>query len=153
MGINKRFIKLLTEEKLTMFFDLIGEEGLKMIIPGKKTLKSLDDLDGIFYTIDFLKKEKLITVEEAGNIKAPHVLDCLQGGFKNNKRFISHASDIREKLKKYYKIKIKINPVIYDFIKNGYKTDLQKDRRMNFWLPILIAIGTVIALVFIERIK
>ena len=59
MKLSKKFIKLLTEEKLTKVFDLLGKDGLGLIIPGEKTLNSLEALDEIFYTIDFLEREKI----------------------------------------------------------------------------------------------
>ncbi len=82
MKINKEFVNLLIEEKeFTTVYDLIGEDGLKMIISGKKTLNSLKDLDEIFYTIDFLEKENIIIIRKSINIRAPHVGDCLRGGY------------------------------------------------------------------------
>ena len=141
MKINKNFITLLTEEKLTKVFELPGEDGLGVIIRGKKTLKSFEDVDEIFYTIDFLEKEKMITVSESIDIGTPNVGDCLQGGVPGNKRDIRHWMDTDKKLGEYYKKEIKTNFTIYDFVKNGYKTDLQKERNRNFWLPISIAIG------------
>ena len=152
MEINKKFIDLLTEEKLTRMFELLGRDGLDMIVWDKKTLKSLDDLDEIFYTIDFLEREKMISITSAGNIRTPHVGDCLRNDLNDSDREIRHLMDTNDKLKEFYSKEIKTTFLIYDFIKNGYKTDLQKERWRNLWLPICIAIGTVIGVAFFAPI-
>ena len=149
MKINKEFVKLLTEEKLTMVFELLGRDGLGMIIADRKTLKSLDDLDEIFYTSDFLEREKMIIVKQSGNTKAPHVGDCLQEDIKDSGKFIRHLMDTNDKLKEFYTKEIKTNFTIYDFVKNGYKTDLQKEKDRNLWLPIGVAIGTIVGVSFL----
>lgn len=149
MKINKDFIKILTEEKLTTVFDLLGKDGLGMIIHNKKTLKSLDDLDEIFYTIDFLEREKMIIIKQAGNAQAPNVGDCLQAKMEESDVAVRHLIDTNERLKVFYTKELNMNYVIFDFIKNGYKTDLQKERDRNFWLPIWIAVGTTVGVSFL----
>ncbi len=68
---------------------------------------------------------------------------------KYDERSIRHLIYTNEKLREYYGKEIMTNFSIYDFAKNGYKTDLQKERQRNFWLPIWIAIGTVIGVSFL----
>ena len=151
MKIHKEFVNLLKQKREAWVRDLLGEDGLKIIVCNsnkcEKNLNSLDDLDRIFYTLEFLERENLVTV----TLQDYHVIyqaeDCLKCQLEKSE--IDHLFFTQDLFEKHYRKKIKIETSFFDFIDSGYKTDLQRERKINFWLVISIAIGTAVLASFL----
>jgi len=138
MKINKEFVNKLSERKISEIGDIIKEmnflkieNGSIMNLNEKRIYKKLEE---IFYTVNFLKKEGFAVFEEYISKSSP---DINISNFSEDLRKISY---INELMKEYWYKNIKIGPFFYNFIENNYKTDTQKERKINFWLPIGIAI-------------
>jgi len=147
MKINKEFIDLLKKKREATVRDLLGREGLRLIVAMaggcEKNINSLDQIDEIIYTLEFLENEKLIKIVGSDNHIIYHIGDCLKNGVKKDK--IDHLFFTQELLRKHYNNRIEIRTAFFDFTDHcfpflRYKTEKQREKIINFWLPISIAI-------------
>lgn len=131
-----------------MVRDFLGSEGLKLVVSknGKceKNIKNLEQIDEVIYTLEFLEREELISViKNCDNHVVYHVGDCLENDPKEDE--VDHLFFTQELLEKNFNNKVKIETKFFDFIDHWfwffqYKTEKQREKIINFWLPIVVAI-------------
>jgi hypothetical protein len=136
MTIHKEFIDQIIFRREAVLGQLLGEDGLKL----KSTAKNVDDLvdplDRIFYTIDFLQKERLIDRESGYNVGTD--LFGLPVGQDYEKVYATmHLYDLWKDAGSW---KIKAKPGLVHFKQQGYQTDSQIKEKKQFWLTIAIAL-------------
>ncbi|MCR4334759.1 MAG: hypothetical protein NUV47_03485 [Patescibacteria group bacterium] len=150
MKLNKNLIDLLKTGRQKRVNELLSRQELNLIVCDNgicsKNLKSLSELDEIFYTLDFLEREHLVTVETGGNDKIYHVGDCLVINSKDlNEEKIDHLIFTQELLEKHYNKIITIQSSFYDFTDHWfcffrYKTEKQREKLLQIWVPVSVAI-------------
>ena len=67
MTIHEKFVDQIIAQYSATLGDLIDEHGLNITKDMKSVDELPDQLDKIFYTLEFLRKEKLIEVKEVSN--------------------------------------------------------------------------------------
>ena len=152
MKINKEFINLLKKKREATIRNLLGRDGLGLVVSNKngceKTIDSLNQIDEIFYTLEFLKREKLISIEEkVDNHVIYHIGDCLKENLKKDE--IDYLFQLQDLLEKYYNSNIKIENNFFDFIDHWfpflkYKTEKQREKLIKILLPIGITVLTAV---------
>ncbi len=148
MGLNKELINLLKKKNEGMVRDFLGREGLKLIVVSngecEKNIKNLKQIDEVIYTLEFLEREELISViKNCDHHVIYHVGDCLKNKLENDE--IDHLFFTQELLEKNFNNKVKIETKFFDFVDYWffpfrYKTEKQREKIINFWLPITVAI-------------
>ena len=134
--------------KRTSFLDqlLKGDESLCLenLKPNLSAL--LNELDGIFYTLEFLEREKLISIIK--NNRTVRV-DLFNGFSEFDAEKEDHV--IFGQIFYYDKLgkegyamswQIKMEPGLLVFKKNGYRTLEQIRSRRSFWLAIGVGVGS-----------
>ena len=145
MKVHKKFITKLAENKFSQVGEIILELGVVT-----KTDRSLRDafhkfkeLEIIFYTVDFLKENNFIefgqkyydrtTFPITSKIVDPEGEELVtHGKIKFLDKYITE----------YWGMEVFIRPSIYKYIDNGFKTDEEKDKDIQFWKGVIIAVVT-----------
>jgi len=148
MKINKQIVNLLRKRKEMVVRDLLGTEGLGLIVAStgggcEKNVDSLEQIDEILYTLQFLEHEELIKEISSDNHVIYHIGDCLKDDLKKDE--IMHLILTQEILEKYYNRKFAVQIAFFNFTDYWlpflkYKTEKQRKEIINFWLPIGVAI-------------
>ncbi|PIU74939.1 MAG: hypothetical protein COS76_03425 [Candidatus Portnoybacteria bacterium CG06_land_8_20_14_3_00_39_12] len=137
MTIHKEFIDQIIKQYSATLGDLISDRGLDIT----KSMKSVDELpdqlDKIFYTLEFLKKEGLIEIKETRSNTTPTIFQIPIG---SDIEKIPAVIFYHEKLKQSYDWDIEIKPGLIHFKQQGYQTDGQIKEDKQFWLAIGIAV-------------
>jgi len=145
MTIHKEFINQIIKQYNATLGDLIGNSGLNIA----KNMKSVDELpdqlDRIFYTLDFLEKEGLIKVEKTSNNMNIDILELPLGADEGK---IPGIIFYEERLKQSYSWSIKMKPGLIHFKQQRYRTDEQIKEDKQFWF----AIGIVILASFLSAL-
>lgn len=140
MKINKKFIDLLLQKREAPVYYLLNEEGLNYFIEKevkklplhKYNRDSLEPIEDIIYTINFLIKEGLV---EKTAEHSPAIPD-----FGEVMRDVYRFHYIEEEFKKVYGLMLKVKLGLFDYKRRGYKTEKQRQEDKNTWLPIIVAI-------------
>jgi hypothetical protein len=146
MNIHKEFTNQIIIKRKAAIRDLItGERSLQLELLKPDSGKLIDELDRIFYTIDFLVRNKLIECTRHSNSSVITLFEGFSFDHKNVDRGVSQVHAIyflQNKLNEggAYSWNIEMNPGLLAFVKNGYKTDEQLKERNNYLLVIGIAI-------------
>ncbi len=151
MKIHKQFVDTLVKMREATVYQILDKEGLGLIIPDihhsggfRFNTSSLDEVDRICFTIDFLEREKLIDATKQPN---GHAVPGLAYMFESVEEMdLKHIWFTENLLKQNYGRDLTINLDIFNFIGKKrlwflrYKTDKQLERFWRFWLPVGIAI-------------
>jgi hypothetical protein len=140
MDVHKEFINQILRKRKAALRDLIaGEASLDLESLKPNLGKLIDELDRIFYTIEFLEKENLIKLHTYNNSYPI----TLFNGFVPAMDDVESSSYWFNKLEKHdYSLEIEMRPGLMAFKNNGFKTDEQIKERRNFWLPIFVGVGS-----------
>lgn len=139
MKINKEFVNILSTKKDGRVGDIIKE--MEILDIQENNIQNLNKhyktLEQIFYTVYFLEKEELIHAYVASMEMIP---SFNFSEFERDKFLADRLSYIHDLIKEYWGKRLKITLKFYNFIDNGYKTDQQKEKILNIWVPIGVAI-------------
>jgi len=137
MTIHKNFVDQIIKQRRATLGDLIGKRGLSISEHAKNVDFLPDQLDKIFYTLEFLEKEKLITVKEVSGNTIPDIFNIPTGSDLEKIPSVIYYS---KKIKQSYDWVIETKAGLIHFSQQGYKTDecIREDRQ--FWLAIGIAV-------------
>ena len=137
MTIHKQLVVQITKKYSATIGALVGNDGLN-IAGGLQSVDGLpDQLDKIFYTLEFLEKEGLIRIKKNDNTQ--HV-DIFRLPFGNDADKIPALHYYHDKLKKAYSWDVEMLPGLLHFKQQGYQTDIQLEKRQQFRQGIFIAI-------------
>ena len=144
MNLHREFInKIILKRQATLIQFLDGEDSLNLsrFKPDFST-PFWNELDSIFFTIDFLRKNDLILVDEKTiQQKLPFLIGFnLDSLSVEDMKYTIHY--FVEKLKISAGWKIESLPGLITFKNNNYQTDSQRRDNKNFWFTILIAISS-----------
>ena len=143
MKINKEFINLLLEKREIYVSLLLGNEGLNYFVekrvnnklyPTEYNQDSLEPIEDIIYTVDFLIKEKL--VEKNGQYSP-----TMPSFGKLSATDFDRCKYVKEKLKEFYGLMLKVRSELFDYRKRGYRTEKQGQEKRVFLLTILNMVG------------
>ncbi len=137
MTIHKEFINQIIKQYSATFGDLIGSRGLNIAKNMRSVDELPDELDRIFYTLDFLEKEELIKVEKTSNNTNIDILKLPLGVDEEKIPGIIFYGD---KLEQNYSWNIEMKPGLIHFKQQGYQTDEQIKEDKQFWFAIGIAV-------------
>jgi hypothetical protein len=145
--IHKGFVDLLLQKRVATYDALVGMQGLcilyqKMIKTSTgsfqaktQPITSLNEIDNILYTIDYLVNKGLIKVYSPGTPQnAFHIGDALKN--KILERDYDKMIFLNGLNQEYWGKQIQINFSLFDFKNNGYQTYEQRQSKRNLWLPI-----------------
>ncbi len=112
-------------------------------------LELLKELDGIFYTLDFLEREKLISITRNRRSESVNIFN----GFtkfnlgKEDEAIFGPIFYLNKLGTKDYAMswQVEMQSGLLAFRNNGYKTNEQRKEQRNFWLAILVGIGSAVA--------
>jgi hypothetical protein len=143
MKIHNKFCEELGELRRSTIGDIVVSLGIVKVENGNiLNLKdNLFELEQIFYTVDYLKKNELVYVESQKI--GSYIPDFNPENFMKkgtDKYLISQMHAMPGFLKNYWGLELVVNPIYYKFIYNGYKTDGEIDNMWNRWLPFLAVI-------------
>ena len=148
MKVHEDFIDKLAETKILRIGEIILELGTVHKTRGSllDAFHHFEELEQIFYTVDFLESKNFIEFGTWHNdctsfpitstIADPHGEELITYG----KMMI-----LKKYVDKYWGQEIIIKPIFYKFIKNGYKTDEEKDKDRKFWQAIIVALVASLA--------
>jgi hypothetical protein len=143
MQIHKKFIDKLAESKCSGIGEIILELGVV-----KKTQGSLldafhhfEELEEIFYTVDFLESKNFIEFGTLYNDGTTFpITSTIADPQGEELTTYGKMMMLKKYLDKYWGQEIIIKPIFYKYIKNGYKTDEEKDKDRKFWQAIIVAL-------------
>jgi|SRR3989338_1567177 len=137
MTIHKKLVEQIIKQYSATLGDLIGRRGLN-ISNGMQSVDELpDQLDKIFYTLEFLEKEGLIEVKKVYSTTIPDILQLPLG---KDEKTIPGIIYYRQKLIQSYDDNIEMKPGLIRYKKQRYQTDEQLKEDRQFWLAIGIAV-------------
>lgn len=154
MKINKKFIDLLLEKREAYVSELLDSKGLNyfvekrvnnIVYPKEYNQKSLEPVEDILYTINFLIKEKL--VEKTGQYSP-----AIPSFGKLSAIDFSRCEYAEKELKEIYGLMLKAKLELFDYKERRYKTEKQKQERSALLLNILYLILAVIFGYFLPKI-
>lgn len=152
MYIHKNFINLIVIKRKAALCDLItGEDSIRLEDLKPNTSELIENLDKIFFTIDFLEKNNLIKCTKYSNNTILSIFDGFsfdQNAEKNNFSQVHSLMYLRDKLKESYSWNIEMQPGLMTFIKNRYRTD-DKIKEIN---NIRLAVGVAVLSSFLTSI-
>lgn len=144
MYIHKKFINQIIIKRKSALCDLItGEDSIRLEELKPNTTKLIENLDKIFFTIDFLEKNNLITCKRYQNNTMVSVLKGFnfdKNAGKNNFSQVHSLIYLQKKLEESYSWNIEMSPGLMTFVKSGYKTEDKIRERNNVLLAVGIAI-------------
>ena len=141
MKPDEKVVDILLKNKELYLSQIVGETGMGIThFENGETVssKNLPKLENVFFTLDFLEKNKLIKIssETGFSVKKDGAqVSCFD-------LIVESSEDeffFRELWKKFNG-RIQIEMSLWEFKKNGYKTDQQKRDFQNVWMPIVAAI-------------
>lgn len=155
MKINKVFVNDLVSTKFSMVGEIIQRMGF-LKFDDHHSIQNLNEhyrlLEEISYTVNFLQVEQLITISDHGRSGTPdfNPMPFFKDGTDGHLLYkrLTYIND--EVIKRLWNKELKITPLFYEFVNNGYKTAKQKQELINFWLPVVIAIGSPFLVVLIS---
>lgn len=139
MTIHKKFIDQIIKWRNTPLYNLIGNQGLNLKAQVKDVDELIDQLDQIFYTIEFLEREKLIECKRFSNNTIVAIFDGLSIGSIDKIEAFHYIHDLLQK--SAYSWNIEIKSGLIHFKQQGYLTDEQIRQKKQFWLTIGVALG------------
>lgn len=144
MKLHKKFIDELGLQRKATVGKIIANLGILTIKNNsiQDLHDNLDQLEQIFYTVDYLLEKELVIQEDYRT--GSYVPDFNPINFvKNREKEDYRTSRIHAMpryLQQYWGREFLVRPSYFKMIKNGYKTDKEKIEHRNFWLPISLAI-------------
>ena len=143
MNLHKNFCVELGKLRRSTVGDIVKSLNIVNIENGNITnLKDgLFELEQIFYTVDYLKKNEFVYVEskQIGS----YVPDFNPNSFikkESDKYLISQMHAMPQFLQNYWGIGLVINPTYAKFIQNKFRTDEEVEKFWNRWLPFFTAV-------------
>lgn len=134
MDIHQKFIDILLRERQGVLYDLIsdGKDGLGLTTTSNNFLQQLDQ---ILYTIDYLEKLDLINIQKKSD---GLFIGDFWDGYKPTEKegeisAILYLQDKMEERKSWW---IEINPGLFRYKSNGYRTDEERREYNNLRLTI-----------------
>ena len=139
MKIHKKLVDLIASEKYTGMREILPMLGFKVKNNSIINIYQKEiELDSIFFTLEKLQKENLIEFDKFedkpfdfpitskfGDLEGPELANFGKLEFFN------------KYIKRYSGKYIFINPLLYSFINNGYRTEREKDAHKTFQLTII----------------
>jgi len=151
MTIHKKFVDQIIVKYSATLEDLIGKDGLNITKDMGSVDELPDQLNKIFYTLEFLRKEGLIDVKEISSNTKSSIFELPIG---TSEEKISGVLFYYEKLKQIHGWNIKMKPELIHFKQQGYQTDnqLKEKWHQKWWGQIIILIiGGLILAFFIYK--
>lgn len=143
MDIHKKFIDILLCERQGVLYDLIFDEkdGLGLTAMSNNFFQQLDQ---ILYTINHLEKLDLINIQKKSD---GLFIGNLFDGYKPTEKEgeISALLYLQDKMEERKSWWIEINPGLFRYKSNGYRTDQERREYNN----LLITMGSVILAAFL----
>ena len=144
MKINTKLVDLILLRRQPYLHRLLIEKKALDIESLKPDLsRFLNELDSIFYTLDFLEKNRLILIERNNSNSTLEIFNGFNS-FEKEDEAIFGQMYYYDKFKEKYVMswRIEMQSGLLAFKNNGYKTDEQLKDNRNFWLAIGVAIGS-----------
>jgi len=150
MKINKEFVLIVLEKRMGSVNEVIRSMNiLKFEKNNQNKILNLhlkcEELERIFYTYDFLIKEKLINqykIDEEGFYSYER-LDFNPSTFEIfGKNIYERMEFTNGLLQEYWNTEFKINLSLFDFVDNNFRTTTQKKEDKNFQLAVIVALAT-----------
>lgn len=123
MTIHKKFVDQIITQCSVTLEDLIGKHGLNITKDMKNVDELPDQLDKIFYTLEFLRKEGLIAVKEINSNTKSSIFELPTG---TSEEKIPRVLFYYKKLKQTHDWNIEMKPGLIHFKQQGYQTDNQQ---------------------------
>lgn len=137
MTIHKEFVNQVIKQYRATLGDLIDAHGLN-ITKNMRTVDELpDQLDQIFYTLEFLRKEGLVEIKEIHSTTTPAIFGLPVG---RNEEKIPGVMYYYEKIKQAHDWEIEMKPGLIHYKEQRYQTDEQLKGERQFWLAIGVAV-------------
>ena len=138
MKLHKPFILKLAELRDTAVYIVLDKMGMFVWEKDgcKAKLSSLDEIDEICNTLDFLIAEDYVEEGRLLGHSVPHLGNYIN--IPENK--ISHLLFTQGEFERYYGLPIKVRRSIYGFIEDGFYTNKQRKEFAYFYLPIGVAV-------------
>lgn len=146
MNIHRQFINQVIIKRKAAIRDLItGEHSLNLEQLKPDFGNLIDELDRIFYTIDFLERNNLIKCIHRSNSSVVTLFNEFSFDNKNVDTGVTQVHAMHFLMGKLqeegaYSWNIEMLPGLLAFVKNGYKTDEQLKERNNVFLAIGVAL-------------
>lgn len=136
MLLHKKFIDEIIKQRNATLGDIV-EKGMQLRNKSICAEDLIAPLDSIYFTLEFLRKEGFVEVNEKQNLSVPSLFK-LPSSYDLEK--INAVSFHCEEFNKRYDWNIKIRPGLINFREQGYKTDNQITEDKHFWLAIAVAV-------------
>ncbi|PIQ92596.1 MAG: hypothetical protein COV70_00230 [Parcubacteria group bacterium CG11_big_fil_rev_8_21_14_0_20_39_22] len=142
MDVHKKFIDVLIRERQGVLYNFISDakDGLGLTSTSNNFFQQLDQ---ILYTINYLEKLDLINIQKnSDGLFIGNFFD----GYKSEETEgeISAFLYLQEKMEERKSWWIEINPGLFRYKSNGYKTDEEKQEYKHLWLTVGSVILTAI---------
>lgn len=136
MTVHKKLIDKILQKRNAQLYDFLEGKG-SLELPREKIAALIEEVDRIFYTLDFLQDQNLVEIKKANPTLISH---RLFNGLGSEEDDIDGLIFYEAKLKIAMGWEIEVKPGLLAFRDNGYKTDEQQKRAHDFWLAIFVAI-------------
>lgn len=158
MNLHKNFINELGARRKAYVGDVIV--ALKIVLLIENNISNLNDkleeLEQIFYTIDYLLENKFI-IQVNQRTGSSYIPDFNPMNFIKDKNSPNYRTErihaMPDYIQQYWGKEFLVRPSFFRMIQNGYQTDLEKKDKINFWLPIAIALLGVFGTAIISLLK
>lgn len=137
MTIHKKIIIQIIKQHSATLGDLVGKQGLNISNDMQSIDELPDQLDKIFYTLEFLKNEGLIEITEVRSTTIPDILHLPTG---KDEEKIPGLIYYRNKLKQVYDWNVEMKPGLIHYKGQRYQTDAQLKEKRQFCLAIGVAV-------------
>lgn len=145
MKVNKDFIRILAEKKHGWVGHIIKD--MDFLEFQGDVIQNLDKeykkVEQIYYTVSFLEKEGLISVEVqnyGSGIPTFNPMEFWSTAGKESKYLSDRMEFINEMNKSNWGKDISITPSFYDFVDSGFKTERQIKEKRDLWIPVVAAL-------------
>lgn len=141
MKIHKGLVEKIIEKRTAPLRDFIrGVDSLEIADYKPNMTELINQLDRIFYALDFLERHEFIKIQRYSNNTS---IDLFNGfNFENDTQAKYTIHFYHDKLQETYSWEITMLPGLIAFYENGLKTDEQIKNSRNFWLAICVGIGS-----------
>lgn len=144
MKIHRELVDLIFRKRNAIVLELLGGEGLG-ILPSHENdpptrRSTLNELDDIIYTLDFLKKEGLVEDDGTLHFSAPPEVGAVLKSDLKGEGELEQYSFIQKWIEQNYNNRITIRTPLSDFIKRGYITVADRTEKNRLRQNVLLAI-------------
>ena len=150
MNLHKQFIDELGKNRITRVGDVIVFLGVVNIQDNNimNLGTNLNTVEQIFYTVDYLIENNFVTQRGGGSSDVPDFNPQSFFGKDGLVLTVRRINTMPHYLKEYWSKTLCVRPAYFRFIKNGYRTDEEREKSRNYWLPIIVAVLTAFLTAF-----